>query len=263
MKKFFYLVRMTFLTKFAYMKAFWFNVAGTAASIFIYYFLWKIVFQEQDTLRGFTVTQITTYVVLSRMLGSQFAGGINMEFSRWIYDGAIGMELLRPVSLFFTLFAKRIGEFTFFFVFKGVPIAVLGILVLGGEGPKSILSFLLFLCSVCISIGILFFFEFMVGLCSFYTLGSWGLGYTKSTLLSILSGAIVPLFLFPEGVTRVLDYMPFAGMVSIPINIFLGKYEMQQAFQFMGLQFIWVLLLGLLAKVLYNRIIKLVVVQGG
>ena len=72
MRKFYYLVKMTFLTKFAYMKAFWFDIAGTAASIVIYYFLWQYVFRQQETLRGFTMAQMTTYVVLSRMLSSQF-----------------------------------------------------------------------------------------------------------------------------------------------------------------------------------------------
>ena len=47
MRKFYYLVKMTFLTKFAYMKAFWFDIAGTAASIVIYYFLWQYVFRQQ------------------------------------------------------------------------------------------------------------------------------------------------------------------------------------------------------------------------
>lgn len=263
MRTFLYLVRMTFLTKFAYMKAFWFNAAGTAASIFIYYFLWQFVFQKQETLQGFTMTQMTSYVILSRMLASQFAGGINMEFAQWIYDGAIGVELLRPVSLFFTLFAKRVGEFAFFVLFKGMPITLIGLLLLGGEGPAGGWNFLLFLCSVCVSIGIMFFFEFMVGLCSFYTLHMYGMSFTKSALLSILSGGIVPLFLFPPALAEVLNYMPFAGMVSVPVQIFLGKYEYQQALPFMGLQMIWLVLLLLLSKVLYQIIIKKVVVQGG
>lgn len=263
MNKFTYLVRMTFLTKFAYIKAFWFNVAGTAASIFIYYFLWKFVFQEQESIQGFTMAEMTTYVILSRMLASQFGGGINKEFSQWIYDGTIGVELLRPVSIFYTLFAKRVGEFSFFVVFKGIIISVLCLLLLGGEGPDSPLGLLLFALSVCISIGIMFFFEFMVGLCSFYTFGAWGLAFTKTTLLSILSGGIVPLFLFPAGLARVLDYMPFAGMVSVPVNIYLGKYAWEEALRFMGLQLIWVVLLFLAAKGLYSCIIKKVVVQGG
>ena len=50
MKKFYYLVRMTFLEKMAYTKAVWFNTIGTLVSIFSYYFLWKIVFMGENEL---------------------------------------------------------------------------------------------------------------------------------------------------------------------------------------------------------------------
>ncbi|MFR0666759.1 MAG: hypothetical protein ACLSIF_08675 [Faecalimonas umbilicata] len=55
MKKFYYLVRMTFLEKMAYTKAVWFNTIGTLVSIFSYYFLWKIVFMGENELVGFTM----------------------------------------------------------------------------------------------------------------------------------------------------------------------------------------------------------------
>lgn len=263
MKKIGCLIKMTFLTKFAYIKAFWLNVAGTIASIFIYYFLWKFVFRSQDTLAGYTMEQMTTYVILSRMLSSQFGGGINAEFAEWVYDGTIGIELLRPVSLFVTLFSKRVGEFLFFVLFKGIPVTILCFFLLGGVTPAGGVNFVLFLLSVCISIVIMFFFEFMVGLCSFYTLSYFGLGFCKSALLSILSGGIVPLFLFPEGVAKVLNLMPFAGMVSVPVNLYLGRYEIRQALSYIGLQVLWVVILGAMAMAFYAHVIKKVVVQGG
>lgn len=263
MQKFYTLVRMTFLSKFAYMKAFWFNIAGTATSIFIYYFLWKYVFRSQESLDGFTMAEITTYVIAARMLSSQFGGGINTELSLWIYEGTISVELLRPVSLFFTLFAKRTGEFFFFILFKGIPITVLCTWILKGALPYGGAEFLLFVVSVCISIGIMFFMEFMVGICAFYTHGYWGLAFTKSALLSILSGGIVPLFLFPEGLASVLGYMPFAGMVSVPVQIYLGKYDATETLVYISIQIIWVIILYLAAKLFYIHMLKKIVVQGG
>ena len=47
MEKLYCLIRVAFQTKFAYIKAFWFNIFGTAVSILIYYFLWKYVFYVQ------------------------------------------------------------------------------------------------------------------------------------------------------------------------------------------------------------------------
>lgn len=156
MKKLYYLIRMTFQTKFAYIKAFWFNIFGTAVSILIYYFLWKYVFQSRDELNGFTAVEITTYVIISRLLSSQFSGGINREFSEWVQKGNIVVELLRPVPLVFTLFGKRVGEFLFFILFKGIPVSILATFILGGTGPDGAANFALFLVSVFISIGLMF-----------------------------------------------------------------------------------------------------------
>ena len=102
-----------------------------------------------------------------------------------------------------------------------------------------------------------------VGIVSFFTLNTYGLAFTKSALLSILSGGVVPLFLFPEGVARVLDYLPFAGMVTVPVYTYLGKYTIQESVYFICLQIVWCLILGILVMLFYQRAIKKVVVQGG
>lgn len=263
-KKLYYLIRITFQTKFAYIKAFWFNIFGTTVSILIYYFLWKYVFQSREELHGFTAVEIVTYVILSRLLSSQFSGGINKEFSEWIQKGNIVVELLRPVSVMFTLFGKRMGEFFFFLLFKGAPITILATLFLGGVGPRGGGNLLLFFVSIFISIGLMFWIEIMVGLISFFTLGAYGLSYTKTALMSILSGGIVPLSLFPQGAAKVLEYMPFAGMVSVPVHIYLGKYTFEEAMSFIILQLFWVVILGISAILFYHRLaIKKLVVQGG
>ena len=186
-----------------------------------------------------------------------------MEFADWIYEGTIGMELLRPVSLFFNLFAKRMGEFLFFVLFKGLPITLLSLLMMGGSAPFGATQFLLFGVSVLISIGLMFFIEFMVGLCSFYTFNNHGLRFMKSSLLSILSGGVVPIFFFPEAIVKVLNYMPFAGMVSVPIQIYMGKYGVVESIKYIALQILWCFFLFGLAKIFYTKSIRKVVVQGG
>lgn len=263
MAKLYYLIRVTFMTKFAYIKAFWFNIFGTAVSILIYYFLWKYVFQSRQELHGYTMMEMTSYVILSRILSSQFSGGINREFAEWVYKGNIVVELLRPMHLISNLFGKRLGEFFFFLIFKGIPVGILGIFLLKGAGPAGLSELLLFFVSVVISIGILFWLEVLVGLISFFTLNTYGLAFTKSALLSILSGGVVPLFLFPEGVASVLNALPFAGMVSVPVSIYLGKYPPDQTLEYLGLQVLWCGILGIGVLMFYRFAIRKVVVQGG
>lgn len=111
LEKFFYMVRMVFLEKLAYTKALWFDIMATLVYIVIYYFLWQIVFRSQNQLAGFSMMEMTTYIILSRTLAAQFSGGVNRQFAVWIYEGAIGTELQRPVGIFTNLLSRRVGEF--------------------------------------------------------------------------------------------------------------------------------------------------------
>lgn len=263
MKKFYYMVRMVFMEKMAYMKALLFDAAAALASIFVYYCLWRVVFKDRNEMQGFTMVEITTYIILSRTLAMQFSEGINREFALWIYEGSIGTEMLRPVRLFTNLFSRRVGEFLFYITFKAVPIMLLAFLLLGGAGPAGGINLLLFLLSVLISIGIMFYVEVLVGMGSFYTLTHYALGYTKTAVLDLLSGSVVPIFLFPGFIQEILTFLPFAGMVSVPINIFLGKYALRESLMYIGIQCFWVIIMFFWAHGCFHKVIKKVVVQGG
>lgn len=137
LEKFYYMARLVFMEKMAYTKAIWFDIISTVVSIVIYYFLWKMVFQERNELAGFTMAEMMTYVILSKVLASQFWGGINLTLAQWIYSGTIGSELIRPVSLFTSLFTRRMGEFCFYMLFKAIPVTIIGYFILGGQDQRA------------------------------------------------------------------------------------------------------------------------------
>ena len=263
LEKFFYMVRMVFLEKLAYTKALWFDIMATLVYIVIYYFLWQIVFRSQNQLAGFSMMEMTTYIILSRTLAAQFSGGVNRQFAVWIYEGAIGTELQRPVGIFTNLLSRRVGEFLFYLLFKAAPVLLVSFLFLRGTGPAGAENVILFFVSVVLSVWMMFYIEMIVGMGSFYTLTHYALGYIKTALLDLLSGSVVPLALFPAAMGTVLQVLPFAGMVSVPINIFLGKYSIRQTFFYLLLQCIWTAVMYLLAHGCYGKVIKKVVVQGG
>ena len=169
MEKLYCLIRVAFQTNSPILRHSGLTFLARQVSILIYYFLWKYVFMSREELHGFTAVQMTTYVVLSRTLSSQFSGGINKEFAEWVYKGNIVVELLRPVHLAFNLFGKRLGEFFFFLLFKGIPIGILGTLLLGGCGPAGVVEFLLFLSACWSPSGFFSGSRVAVGIVSFFT----------------------------------------------------------------------------------------------
>ena len=262
-KKMFYMARIVFVEHMSYIEAQWFDIIGTIVSVFLYYVIWQIVFKNHDSISGYTLKQMTTYIILSRVLSSQFSDGINETFAEWIYSGRIGTELTRPVSIFTILWTRRIGEVAFSTIFKALPTLVIAFFILGGTTPLNIMYLALFVVSILISIGIMFMIEMLFGMLCCYTLTHFALSFTKTAIIEFLGGGIIPLFLFPPILGNVLSILPFAGMIYLPINFYLGKISYFEGIRSIFIEVIWIAVFAIINKLLFNHVIKRVVVQGG
>ena len=159
---------------------------------------------------------------------------------------------------------KRLGEFFFFLLFKGIPIGILGTLLLGGCGPAGVVEFLLFFVRRAGLHRDSFLDRGGGGHCVlFHPEYLWPCLYQERPFIHPVGrrGASLP---FPGECGRESwDYLPFAGMVTVPVYTYLGKYSIQEAMSFIGLQVVWCVLLGALVMAFYQKAIKKVVVQGG
>lgn len=203
------------------------------------------------------------YIVISQILTMQFNKGINEELSEWIYSGKIGNELIRPVQLINELWGMRIGEFIFFILFKASFILVLSRLYLKIGPPKTILYAIFFGVLIILTLKILFYIEYIVGLTAIYTISYHGMKFVKESILLFCSGGIIPLKLLPEQIRVTLEALPFATLLSDPINIYFGKYVYKEIFWCLLKCIIWILILKIIGKRVYEKSILNITIQGG
>ena len=85
----------------------------------------------------------------------------------------------------------------------------------------------------------------------------------KETLISFLSGTLLPIAFFPKGLREAVSGMPFAGMSQNPILILMMKYDLAESLRCVALSAAWIVALELFAKGLFSRAIRKVTVQGG
>jgi len=257
------IIAITIKQKLTYREALWFGIIATSASIFIYYFLWNAVFSDAAVIEGYNFQMMITYIIIARVLASQFSSGINGTLASWIYDGSIATELLRPFGIVRSLFALRIGEFCQFVIFKALPITLIAAFLLGASPPAGFGALLLFILSILISLVLLFFFELMVGILAFYTMDVHAVRFAKDTILTILSGGLVPLFLFPLWLQDIIRLLPFHHLVATPIDIYLGVLSYREALWALTSLGLWVIVMLALAMLFFQLAMKRIVVQGG
>ena len=122
---------------------------------------------------------------------------------------------------------------------------------------------MLFLVSLVLGFLVSISFVMLVYISAFYTLSSTGVRVLGASVVEFLSGVVIPLPFFPEKLQQVLNLLPFASMQNTPILIYTGHLGAAEALEAVGLQMVWLVLLGGLGSVLIRQALKKVVIQGG
>jgi ABC-type uncharacterized transport system permease subunit len=83
-------------------------------------------------------------------------------------------------------------------------------------------------------------------------------------VIMVLSGMLVPLQFFPEGIRHVLEYLPFQAIYHTPLSLItdptLGAADY---IRMVGIQALWVALLVGASRLFYSQAIKAVTINGG
>jgi len=129
--------------------------------------------------------------------------------------------------------------------------------------PVSITGFLLFIVSICV--GALLCTAFAMLMAAVRLGLTWGEGptYMLEMVGVLLNGTYFPLALWPDVMQRLLVFQPFAGLMDIPFRLYLGMLAPADALWAIGLQIFWVVVFIAVGRLLLNRRVSQLIVQGG
>jgi ABC-2 type transport system permease protein len=106
--------------------------------------------------------------------------------------------------------------------------------------------------------------DYIIGLTSFYTESIWGISSTKDIIILFLSGSLIPLQFFPKAAQQVLKLLPFQAMYHLPLMMLVEPEQPVGSYlTSLGIQLFWVVVILMLARLFYNRAIKVLRVAGG
>lgn len=230
--------------------------------------LWWAIFSfsPEPRIGGYSYPQMLMYVVLSAVIGEMvFADTMGMIIDDVRY-GLIGMRLMKPINYRWQLGFTSIGACAARFAVIGVPMMLIGTLTMVfGFGLDGIVwyNILLFIPACALSLMINDAFQFVFGQLAFRTQAMFGVSSMYNMILSFLSGAAVPLSLFPTWAQTVLEYTPFPFVISLPARLFLGQVGLTDVLISFGISIAWIVVLNVLGQLLYKTSVRKVVVFGG
>lgn len=214
-------------------------------------------------LSGYDALQAATYVWLGQALLAPIEVFGTRELALRIRQGDVAIDLLRPVDLLGQLYAAKLGRSAYLLLARGVPPMLIGAIVTGIALPPDPLSHLLGAVAVMLAITVAFLADAMVNLAAFWLVENRGLITVYTAVMNLLSGFLIPIVWFPDWLLMIARATPFPSMVQTPIDALSGRVAPLDALPLIGVQVVWVVVLGGASVLMLRAGVRSLEVQGG
>ena len=218
-----------------------------------------------------TLTQAITYIWLSQGLLTLLPWMSDPEVSAAVRTGAVTYDRLRPVDAYAFWFVRSAGwtaarvipRSALMLLFAGVALPLFGWSEWGWQPPADLLAMLGFAASILLALLLSTAMMMLVNIVTLATLTDRGAMAMTVPLVITLSGNLLPLALFPDWMHTALLMQPFAGLLDIPVRIYMGNLVGTGVLLGLGLQLFWIVAMTTLGRFTMSRALRRLEVQGG
>ncbi|MCD2466636.1 MULTISPECIES: ABC-2 family transporter protein [unclassified Streptomyces] len=237
------------------------SVFGLVLS-YTYIALWD----ERPHLGGYSMDDALAYVWIGQALLTVcglMGGGFEVELIERIRTGDIAVDLSRPADLQAWWFSADLGRSAYQLLGRGVAPMAVGWLAFRFTLPAGPGSWLAFLLAVALGSTVGFALWYLVAMSAFWLLDGQGVVQVAWLGGLFFSGMLLPLNVFPGALGEVARALPWASLLQVPADVYLGKYEgwgLVGAYAFQGG---WALALLGAGRAAQAAATRKVVVQGG
>ncbi|MDO8497572.1 MAG: ABC-2 family transporter protein [bacterium] len=199
--------------------------------------------------KSYIVSYFFFQLIVARLVGAWHAPYLGEK----IRQGDVSKYLLKPASFIWYDIAENIVEKIWKITFSLPLYIIIGYFLRRNLfiSWENILPFLVSLIGAMI---IYFLIEHLIGLSAFWLSETGAIDSYNEVFFFITSGKLFPLSyvtkLIPLGVINIL---PYKYMLGFPLDVLLGKTTGQTLWSDFGMQFVWVVGLILLYKVVWSK----------
>jgi ABC-2 type transport system permease protein len=220
------------------------------------------VYQHRSDVGGFDATDAVTFTFVAQGLLMVLGMFNDTEIADRISSGDVIVDLQRPYDHQAWWAGVSYGKAAYYLVFRGVPPFLAGALVFHLQVP-SIGDGAAFVASVALAVGVAFGWRYLLQLTAFWLLDVRGANQLGWLAAQFLSGAFLPIVFFPDWLEVLARALPFASMMQLPVEVWLGRHRGVELLGVFALQAGWALALVVAGRCVMSRAVRRVVVQGG
>lgn len=225
--------------------AIWYRVASSNPS----------TFSPQDAL---------TYYLLVMFTSISTSAWNGYFLATQILNGELAQYLTRPLSIFWRHIFSNIAEKFLKFLIP-LPIFIAVVFIFPQTFSPALYSwkhFGLYIVSLLLAATLAFVLDMNLGSLAFWLEEVHQIRAFRYLLEEVASGVLVPFALMPAAIATALSFLPFRYIISVPVEIMMGRLEGLSALQFIGYQIGWVILFIALLSFLWKRGLRRYAIPG-
>lgn len=267
MRKYFVVFRVALSERLVYRADFFIATFLRFIPIITTVLLWQAIYDgaKVEQVGELTYQQMVSYylfLMIARAFGSM--PRLSSDIANDIRDGNLRKYLLQPIDYLGYNVALRMAHKLVYFVMAATPYAVVFWLCRQYlPGWPTGVMLLLSMTSLILAFLIGFAFNCLIGLLGFWFLEVSSLLHVIMVGQYFLSGHMFPLSLLPDGVQAVVTRLPFAYETYFPTLILLQRLDVNESLRVIGMQVVWVLVLGAAARIAWQRGLRRYAAFGG
>lgn len=237
---------------------------------FVLIMVYEAFYRSSDAPPPLPFPRLVSYVWLGQALLALLPWNADPEVRAMVRSGAVAYELCRPVDLYALWYARALAWRTAPTLLRAAPMVLVAMAALPALGlpewrlaPPGALAGLGFALALAAALALSCAITTLVHITLLWTVAGEGIVMLLTALVSLSSGLLIPLPLFPRAVYEVLTYLPFAGVADLPYRVYLGDVPPAALGLVLARQLGWTLALVALGRWLLGRGLRRLVVQGG
>ena len=228
---------------------------------FVKYNLWTSIYAqggEEMTIKGYTLSAMLEYHIWTLIVTLLSKTYFSTNIAEDIRMGKISSYLIYPFNFWEFHTAGWVAH-------QGIQIfiaiATILFLLLTGLLPSWDSMFFIYGAIYTTAVGLFWFaLQYILGIVAFWLEETWMLRVIANIIVNFLSGAVLPLDLFPPWFANFLNYTPFPYLTYYPVKVFMG----QEALHFNAVLIIlfWTAVMALLSNFVWKRGLRLYTAAG-
>ena len=216
------------------------------------------------------MAEVVAYVWLGQALLGMLPWNTDGDFWQQVNSGAIAYDLLRPLDLYGYWFARTLAFRIAPTTLRAIPMVFFAMLLLPALGlaewslpVPSAAALIGFLAAIVAAALLSTAITVLAHISMLWTLSGEGVDRILPSFVTILSGMVVPLPLFPDWLQPFLAWQPFRGLCDVPYRIYSGNIPAVEAAGEIAFTLAWTLVIVAFGRYLLGRGVRRLVVQGG